>query len=135
MDRNQLFRFACAVAGALGLLAASMQAGEVRVILTKVDDGDVMLVQDAVNENDNRTLLREGSISLTAVEPGRAVKIVVDRATSFQTMYGDGAAMTDSSAWVLMKLKQRNPQLYDYTMKKLFSPTEGAGFSLLRLPI
>jgi glucosylceramidase len=43
--------------------------------------------------------------------------------------------MTDSSAWVLMNLKRRNPQLYDCTMKKLFSPTAGAGFSFLRLPM
>lgn len=80
-------------------------------------------------------MLREESIPVTAAEPGRPVKIVVDRTKSGQVMYGDGAALTDASAWVLMNLKERNRRLYDYTMKKLFSPTEGAGFSFLRLPM
>src|SRR3974390_2521384 len=102
MRSNRLYQATCAVAGALVLCAASLQAGEVKVILTKVDDGDIKHAQDGIHEDGSLTLLREGSISLTAVEPGRPVKIAVDRTTSFQTMYGHGAAMTDSSAWVLM---------------------------------
>lgn len=135
MDSNRWHQAVCAVAGALALCAASLQGGEVKVVLTKVDDGDIKHVEDGIHEDGNLILLRESSISLTAADPGRPVKVAVDRTKSFQTMYGDGAAMTDSSAWVLVNLKRRNPQLYDYTMKKLFSPTEGAGFSFLRLPM
>jgi hypothetical protein len=72
------------VAVAVALCAATLPAGEVEVILTKVDDGDLKHVQDGIHEDGSLTLLREGSISLTAVEPGRPVKIAVDRRTSFQ---------------------------------------------------
>jgi glucosylceramidase len=111
------------------------QAGKVAVLLTKVDDGDIKRAQGEVHQDDNFTLLRQSSIPLTTTDPGRTVNITVNRTTFFQTMYGHGAAMTDSSAWVLSHLKEHNPQLYEYTMKKLFSPTEGAGFSFLRLPM
>jgi glucosylceramidase len=116
-------------------LCAPLRGGEVIVILTKVDDGDAKHVKNDVNQDDNFTLFRQGSIPLTATDPNRPVKIAVERARTFQTMYGHGAAMTDSSAWVLMNLKRRNPKLYEFTMKKLFSPAEGAGFSFLRLPM
>ena len=126
----------CAVtAGALVLCTTPLRAGEVTVILTKVDDGEAKHVPNDVHQDDNFTLFREGSIPLTKVDPGRPVKIAVDETRTFQTMYGYGAAMTDSSAWMLINLKRKSPQLYEYTMKKLFSPTEGAGFSILRLPI
>jgi len=122
-------------AGALALCATPLRGGDVTVVVTKVDDGDAKHVQNGIHQDDNFTLLRQGSIPLTAADPGRPVKIAVDGTKTFQTMYGHGAAMTDSSAWVLMNLKRRNPQLYEYIMKKLFSPTEGAGFSFLRLPM
>jgi glucosylceramidase len=135
MGSNRFYEVACAVAGALALCAASVQGSDVEIVLTKVDDGDIKHLQDGIHDDGNLSLLRKGSSPLTTVDPGQPVKIVVDRNKIFQTMYGDGAAMTDSSAWVLTNLKRRNPQLYDYTMKKLFSPTDGAGFSFLRLPM
>lgn len=132
----RLLQAACAVAvGALVLYNTPLRGGEVMVLLTKVDDGDAKHVQNGIHQDDNFTLLRQSSIPFTAADPGRPVKITVDRTRTFQTMYGHGAAMTDSSAWVLMSLKRNNPELYDYTMKKLFSPTEGAGLSFLRLPV
>jgi glucosylceramidase len=117
----------------LGIIAA--RAGDVTVIVTKVDEGDLKRVPNDIHQDDNFTLLRQSSISSSTADPGRTVKISVDPARTFQTMYGHGAAMTDSAAWVLMNLKRKNPELYGYTMKKLFSPAEGAGFSLLRLPM
>jgi glucosylceramidase len=119
----------------LFLCTTLLHAGRVTVILTKVDDGDAKHVENGIHQDENFDLLRESSIPLTSVDPGEPVKIVVDRTQTFQTMYGHGAAMTDSSAWVLSELKRKNPRLYAYTMKKLFSPTEGAGFSFLRLPM
>ena len=107
----------------------------VTVVATKVDDGNAKHVANDIHQDDNFTLLRQDSIPLLAADPGRPVKITVDRTRTFQTMFGHGAAMTDSSAWVLMKLKEKNPQLFGYAMKKLFSPTEGAGLSFLRLPM
>ena len=129
------------VAVALALVTTPLRAAEVTevtVLLTKVDDGDakrVQHIQNGIHQDDNFALLRQSAIPLTVTDPDNPVKIVVDRTRTFQTMDGDGAALTDSSAYVLMNLKRNNPQLYEYTMKRLFSPTEGAGFSFLRLPM
>jgi glucosylceramidase len=136
MRSNRLLQAACAVAaGALALCTTPLRASEVTVVVTKVDDGDAKHAPYGVHQDDDLTLFRQGSLPLTAADPGRPVKIAVDGTKTFQTMYGYGAAMTDSAAWVLMNLKWRNARLYEYAMKKLFSPTEGAGFSFLRLPI
>ncbi|MGA2916312.1 MAG: glycoside hydrolase family 30 beta sandwich domain-containing protein [Sedimentisphaerales bacterium] len=136
MRSNRLLQTTCVVvAGIMALCTTPLQGSEVTVVLTKVDDGDAKYVQNGVHQDDNFTLLRQDSIPLTAADPGRPVKIAVYRTKTFQTMYGHGAAMTDSSAWVLMNLKRKNLQLYEYTMEKLFSSTKGAGFSFLRLPM
>jgi glucosylceramidase len=136
MRNHRLLQTAWAVAAVVLVVCTTpLRAGEVTVILTKVDDGDAKHGPFDIHQDDNFALLRQNSIPFAAAAPGRPVKIVVDRTRTFQTMYGHGAALTDSSAWVLMNLKRRNPQLYEYTMKKLFSPTEGAGFSFLRLPM
>ena len=135
LPRRLLQALWAVVAAALLLSTAPLHAGEVKVLLTKVDDGDLKQATNDAHQDDHLTLLRKSSLPLTTVDPGRTVKIAVDATRTFQTMYGHGAAMTDSAAWVLMNLKQRNPSLYEYTMKKLFSPTEGAGFSFLRLPM
>ena len=133
---KRLIQAAFALAfGVFALCTTRLQAGEVTVVVTKVDDGDAKHVHNGIHQDDNFTLLRQSSTPLLATDPGRPVKIAVDRTRIFQTMFGHGAAMTDSSAWVLMNLKEKNPQLYEYAMKKLFSPTEGAGFSFLRLPM
>ena len=53
--------------------------------------------------------------------------------TTYQTMSGFGAAMTDSSAWLLqneMSAAQR-----DKLMRQLFSPTAGIGLNYLRVPM
>jgi glucosylceramidase len=136
MCSKQLLQVAYALAAmALVLCATFLRGDDVVVIVTKVDDGDTKHIQNGIHQDDNYTLLKQRSISLTKEDPGCPVKIAVDRNITFQKMYGHGAAMTDSSAWVLMNLKRKNSQLFEYTMKMLFSPTEGAGFSFLRLPM
>lgn len=59
--------------------------------------------------------------------------IIVDPARRFQTITGYGAAMTDSSAWLLTE------KLDDATRRRamtaLFSPTDGIGLSNLRVPL
>jgi len=111
---------------------------------TKISDGDAkrsfMGEWDGANlynenQDDNFILFRKGRTDLLSDDPGRQYRIVVDSNCSFQEMLGFGASMTDAAAFVLMKLKERNPTLYNYTMKKLFDPEEGAGFSFLRKPL
>jgi len=79
-----------------------------------------------IHQDDNFTLLRQSSIPLMAADPGRPVKIVWIDPEPFKQCSAWSGLDGFVRAWVLMNLKQHNPQLYEFTMKKLFSPTEGA---------
>jgi len=59
--------------------------------------------------------------------------IAVDDAQRFQTMDGFGAAMTDSSAWLVEK--QLTAAQRTDAMRKLFDPKLGIGVSFVRVPI
>lgn len=59
--------------------------------------------------------------------------LTVDDSKTYQTMDGFGAALTDSSAWLLMKAMSEAAR--ESLLRDLFHPTEGIGFSVLRLPI
>ncbi len=119
----------------------SLAGGNVRVLLTRVDDGDKKRAKLEIgaswkydiHQDDGFALLREEKVQWVERDPRQAIAIAVDRRETYQTMLGYGGAMTDASAFVLMNLKSRNPGLYRYTMTRLFSPAEGAGFSVLRL--
>ncbi len=145
--------------GALRLMALAglvlmlqLRAGELEILVTAIDDGDAKqtaLAQGGpaaygVHQDDAYTLLRRLLMPLgqqlpaAAADPAAAAAaatIVVDRTATYQRMLGYGAAMTDSSAAVLLRLKARNPELYAYAMARLFSPTLGAGFNVIRLPL
>ena len=129
----------------VALVAAATGRAEIACWLTRIDDGDAKRAALASasgpsryneHQDEGYTLLHKGRVAEDAKAPaGTVATITVDRTQTFQTMIGYGAAMTDSSAWVLMRLKERNPALYAFTLQKLFSSTDGAGFSLLRLPM
>ena len=59
--------------------------------------------------------------------------IAVSPTTTFQTMAGFGAALTDSSAW-LMQNRMSGTQR-DKLLQQLFSPESGIGINYLRLPL
>lgn len=62
-----------------------------------------------------------------------AATITVDDTTTYQTMVGFGAAMTDTSAWLIStKLNASN---HTQLMSALFSPTNGIGMSWVRVPM
>lgn len=137
-------RAAVCVSLFLSLLAGTLSGAEVRTLLTRIDDGDAKSARlSATNsadafgilQDEGFALLRRGTVPLLARSPGLPLAITLDRTKTDQTMLGLGAAMTDSAAWVLMRLRAKNPGLYRFTMARLFSPTEGAGFSFLRLPM
>ena len=127
------------------LFVGNLCRADITYWLTRIDDGDAKRAAFAAvsgpsrydeHQDDGYTLLRKGRVAQDAAEPtGAVAAITIDRTRTFQTMIGYGAAMTDSSAWVLLRLKERNPALYAFTLHRLFSPTDGAGFSLLRLPM
>jgi glucosylceramidase len=58
--------------------------------------------------------------------------ITVDPRTTYQTMDGFGASITDSSAAVLYRL---SPADREQTMRSLFDPKQGIGVSFLRQPV
>lgn len=64
----------------------------------------------------------------------RSVKINLQPSTTYQTMDGFGAAMTDSSAWLLQN--KLNATQRDTLMQRLFTTEgDGIGLSYLRVPM
>jgi glucosylceramidase len=59
--------------------------------------------------------------------------IQVTPSRTFQTVEGFGAALTDSSAWLIEN--KLNQSQRDDLMKRLFDPNHGAGMNYLRLPM
>ncbi|KAI8994205.1 glycoside hydrolase [Trametes punicea] len=77
---------------------------------------------------------------ITFQSPGAigAADIVINDAQTYQSIWGFGASLTDSSALLLSNLKLKNPDSYWQLLKYLFDPTDGAnsaGFSYLRIPL
>jgi glucosylceramidase len=87
-----------------------------------------------VTTGDKSQLLKQNAD--VVFEPGTGsggTLITVSPTTTFQTMSGFGAALTDSSAWLMqnrMSAAQR-----DKLMRQFFSPKSGIGINYLRLPM
>ncbi|KAF8064208.1 glycoside hydrolase [Lyophyllum atratum] len=67
-----------------------------------------------------------------------AADIVVDETATFQSIWGFGGSLTDSSALILNNLKTKNTVNYWKLINYLFSPTDAAnaaGLSYLRVPL
>lgn len=74
------------------------------------------------------------------VTPGviGSADIVIDDSSVYQTVYGFGASLTDSSVELLNNLKVQNPVGYQQLMDYLFNATDSAnsaGFSYIRVPL
>lgn len=78
---------------------------------------------------------RVDALSATELQPSTlrsAVHVPVDAGTRFQEMDGFGAALTESSAHLLMRLP---PEARTAALRSLFDPVAGAGLDLVRLPL
>ncbi len=64
---------------------------------------------------------------------GNSSTITVDESQTLQQMTGFGAAVTDSSAWLISQ-KMSSSQ-HATLMQKLFDPTQGIGISFVRIPM
>lgn len=134
-------RLLCSAFTACGLLSAT--AADVRVLLSRIDDGDRKTArfesggQWSYDEHQDESfeLLRSSGVPWSSGFANTGVVFKIGRDKTYQTISGFGAALTDSSAFVLSKLKSENPGLYQFTMNRMFSPRDGAGFSVLRLAI
>jgi glucosylceramidase len=87
-----------------------------------------------VTTGDKSRLLQQQSDVVFEPGPGSGGTAVnVIPSTTYQTIVGFGASMTDASAWLLenkLSETQRNK-----LMQQLFSPTAGIGLNYLRVPI
>ncbi|QUQ72507.1 RICIN domain-containing protein [Kutzneria sp. CA-103260] len=68
--------------------------------------------------------------SVSFGSPGSGPVITVDPNTTYQSMVGFGASLTDSAAWNISNSSARNS-----IMTSLFSPTGGIGLDWLRQPL
>src|SRR5690242_3909198 len=108
---------ALTVASLTGPAQAHPPASQVHVWVTTPDRAELLHERAPVSFHD-------GASDLTT--------ITVDPRTTYQTMDGFGASITDSSAAVLYRL---SPADREQTMTKLFDPTQGIGVSFLRQPV
>jgi glucosylceramidase len=109
-----------ALALALGSLtgpAAAQSDNQVRVWVTTPDRAELLHERAPVN-----------------FQPGASGRttITVEPRTSYQTMDGFGASITDSSANVLYRLSAADREK---TLRSLFDPRAGIGVSFLRQPV
>ncbi|EED83900.1 hypothetical protein POSPLDRAFT_134943 [Postia placenta Mad-698-R] len=78
--------------------------------------------------------LSPNPINFTSLGSTGTSDIVVTDSTTYESMVGFGAALTDSSAKLLSELKSKNAGNYWVLLKKLFDRI-GAGFSYLRIAL
>ncbi len=84
-----------------------------------------------VQTNGNKSkLLFEESKEFKSAASSSDYEIYVDNSSTFQTMYGFGAALTGSSAWLIYNHPER-----DTIMKDLFDPIHGAGINYIRITL
>ena len=81
---------------------------------------------------DRAEMLHERAPVAFTTGAGPQTTITIDPATTYQSMDGFGAALTDSAAAVLYRL---DPAARDAAMRSLFDPESGIGVSFLRQPV
>ncbi len=79
-------------------------------------------------------LTAKANISLGAVSNG-TINVRVNDSLTYQTMVGFGAAFTDSSAFLMNRVKSFSTSTYDTMMADLFNTTTGLGLSYWRIPM
>jgi glucosylceramidase len=92
-------------------------------------DGQVQVWLSTADKS--KLLSHEKSLAFSPAKHGTPV-IAVDRATRYQEMVGFGAAITDSSAWLITN--KMNPAQRDALMQDLFG-AQGLGLSFTRLSV
>lgn len=81
----------------------------------------------------NTFIARQHDIAFLPKQADQRLTILVDANREYQSVLGFGAAMTDSSGWLIgnkMSATQRND-----LMTSLFSPKDGIGLSMIRNPM
>ena len=81
---------------------------------------------------DKRKLLAEGEATSVKDAPADAATLRIDASTRYQKMEGFGPAITGSSAYNLLKMKDAER---DRLLRAAFHPTEGLGYNYVRVSI
>jgi O-glycosyl hydrolase len=74
----------------------------------------------------------QSDVSFRTKQTVDPLTIKVDDIVKYQKVQGFGAALTDSSAWLISKLPASSR---DALLKRLFDPSTGIGLSMVRLPM
>jgi O-glycosyl hydrolase len=90
-------------------------------------------VQVWVSDVSSETWLeRQSDVAFTTAQTTNPLAIKVDESVKYQEITGFGAAMTDSSAWLIDQLPA---DAREALMTQLFDPIEGAGLNMIRVPM
>lgn len=103
----------------------------VSCVSKKTNQNYVIDVYQTSQAGDNLKLMSSDEVD-TTVAKGNKITLRLLPNEEFQKYYGFGASFTESSAWNLATLPV---DLRKAVLNKMFSPTEGAGFSLTRTHI
>jgi glucosylceramidase len=91
-------------------------------------------VQPVVTTGDQTKLLQpQSTVRFSSGGQATSLVINVDESTTYQTIDGFGASLTDSSAWLIWNKLDSSQQAA--LMQSLFSRTSGIGISFLRQPM
>jgi O-glycosyl hydrolase len=82
--------------------------------------------------SDEKWLEKQPDVAFEAKQTTNPLAIKVDDSVKYQEITGFGAALTDSSAWVINELPADSR---DDLMKNLFDPVDGAGLNMIRVPM
>ncbi len=80
----------------------------------------------------DKWVAHQSDVSFQTKQTTNPLTIKVDNSVKYQKIRGFGAALTDSSAWLINKLPTSGRNTL---MKQLFDPTNGIGLSMVRLPM
>ena len=80
----------------------------------------------------SKLLQPQSNVTFAADSGSNPTTIDVNEATTYQTMDGFGASLTDSSAWDMNQLSAADREAL---LQALFNPTTGIGLSFLRQPL
>jgi len=116
---------ALGLVGALGALTVAVAPS------SEAADSPVTVQKWLTTNNLSSRLAAQPNLTFTT--NSATANIVVDDATTYQTMAGFGAAMTDTSAWLIST--KLNASSHTQVMNALFSPTNGIGMSWVRVPM
>ena len=118
-----------AVLAATALVSGSLLSVSVGTAAHAATGGPAVSVWETTADQSQLLAPQTGAVFAPGAGTGSET-ITVNPTTTYQSMTGFGASLTDSSAWLIANSPQRNA-----IMTKLFDPNQGIGLDFLRQPI